>query len=673
MPLLSAKPPITVIDDSHGLFVFQDVTEDEWVYIGRKKKTGSILEKLQRRLVGHNAPDAVVEADVQDYERRFMRVSIRDGVGTMALYETDDSAETAIAYYDLREIRNVRNVVVDESMALPFITLTSEGDEPFVENVYGHIGMRIEFDSLGEAAYDRRDQKLVDSSLREVEQQSQKLQRQLERKGSASTLYVAFSSLQQRDAWATWLNEVILLRETQNLQGIGSLAAELQQEDERLRSGVVVDRVEVHAAMRAQVKKFLSVKGAGAETDPPVGGRIAARAPLDRELSQVVVAARFSAAEIRVFPHIKQSAVAAFFASDRRHQTVGNARTLRLTEKTMIQVVAPLSHDFRVLLEDGGLWTFVAKSPEARNDFVRWFRLIKGRGQSVAQSDVETFLFMQKTDAMRTEAEEQMLSAIAAATVSADEKNLQGSSSRSHRVGADEANEWSGEEDEEGDDSDGLQKVEDHTVEGEVARDRHSVLDADEKRTGREKAPTIMRRRKISVAEQTAEDEFNDHYSGWKTPPSPNGSISSCREFKYFPLHAAECPLRYIDETCQPHLVGRSFLLQTSGTVAGDAAPESSKQTPLLSAFSSKQENARTSLSSVVAKGIRSGRQSTRADGTSKRQSDANGGFSLVRDAALLSPQIPPQGRFSRASVSCGPLSSMKPLDPARQTAAARR
>ena len=692
MPLLNPTPPVTAFDTTQGsgIFVLEDTDEDEWVYVAQSKQSESIFQKLQRKLV--TAPltllttrSSTTEGEMQHFERRFMRISIKDGHATMALFDSDEVTETAVAYYDLHEIRNVRNLIIDENDALPFVTIGSDGT-PVVENIFGHIGLRLELDSLSTAAFDRRGQALVDASQQEQDLHSLLIQRKLEIKGKATSLHIAFSSIQQRDAWAAWLSELIVLKELQNVQGRGELAADLQREDDALNSPrLATERSDMQPAVRGFIKKFLGgVKSAASDKEPPNGGKIEARGPADRMFTQYVAIPRFAAGEVRLIPKKKQSTIGSLFAIDQRHATAEGGRILRLTDRTKIQASVPLASDFQIL-EENGIWTFDCKTAEARNDYVRWFRLVKGRGDAVAQTDAETFTFLERTDAMRAEVEKTLhtiVSSSEAASRSLRAQEQEAASSGSPRKKNKSFMNFDDEDDDE-DDNDQEQVLSDG---GEGDGPLVIGLDFDERRTGREKAPAAMRRRPAGTAQQTAEEEFDEHHSGRLTPPSPTMSAHSIRPFKYFALHSNECPMQYVDEMCQPHVAGRSYLFAgPEEPIHGSKAKQHQEKASRSSRPSQEKVNASksrlsssNSRSGVNAAAVEQPQTSSTAQLNGSRllptsffllgevdrpksASEKDGGrgggpssFSLSQHAGVFSPSLPPRGSFSSSVSTSG-------------------
>ena len=81
MPLLSAVPAITYTEMGvTSDFILDDVDAEEWVYASMSRQVRSLSDKLQHKLRSFD--------EMQDYEMRFMRVSIRNGIAALQIMAT---------------------------------------------------------------------------------------------------------------------------------------------------------------------------------------------------------------------------------------------------------------------------------------------------------------------------------------------------------------------------------------------------------------------------------------------------------------------------------------------------------------------------------------------------------------------------------------------------------
>ena len=535
----------------------EDADEQEWLYQAHSKQILGARHQLSDALGLHKR--------VSSYKRRHMRVAIRSQNSTIAFHDHDVLDTHPMKVWTLDQLFTIRRISIGSEKALTFLSVAPESGEYFSESIYGHIGLQLEF---------------VPAQFSAEYQSSDDAARALEGKGLCHVVYLVFGSHQNCEDWHHWFTQLILLREAAAVQRDESMndvtdnaspslmvdgeqfhgedygssvrfkdvplpsgttsAAEL--EFQRIRSALTTT-VPEKEALNTYIQGFLagpSLLLDALPKKPPVA-TIWARPPTEADFHEFSLSCVLHEGEVLL--------------SDPRHVFLGTVflfppqHRLRLIDSHIVCKL-PLAAEFEVLITirrrgGGGSyssraadenvpstvgWVFHGSSLEKRRLIVQWFRMVKGRGREIAQTDDETFLF---NSIPLNEEEDQFQRA-----------HLEASKRR-----------WSSHHNEEAGNT---------RTQEELQQIPQPIL----------QVPTHsqeIHNKKIAVTKsylQLRQEEEDRAWAQWEDIPTPpsrdeppaveeNWDVCSGRIFQKFPTFYRVSVEAYIRECCAPHLVGR--------------------------------------------------------------------------------------------------------------------
>lgn len=596
MPLF-AKEPTRVVDPGGTplrTLQIEDCDESDWVYFSSSRSVRTLTDKVQRKLGSFES--------MTPYERTFVRIKIRNGFHmTLQTYDSDTADESEIVrYYDLSTLYNARNLVLDESEALPFLTFDDDGNG-VTEMVYGQIGLRLELLDLTDEELGTKqgaessagvatsspvggaedflqsvvnpmmqvgatvvgDPTMARSSAQPPSESaaaktSRKLQKKLERKGKALALHLVFPNAAARDEWLHWFRTLICMLELQKLSEgeIDPISGELiaavddafVQRFEESRSSTVNSQ-RFRNAVKEFTNTFLNVTLRSDRSlsgrEAPNGGALQVRMPHAEMFAPFIATASVQRGEVlfTLAPREKSAKNWILESLTSRRSGIatlqGSQTTwrLRLHERAIVVAQMPWSCEFQVVnSEDNTTWYFVTTSVDVRNQFVNWFRIVKGRGQ-LAQSETQSFPFKQGQDEeggheYSSSAEDQKMVAMVERIYSRTGVNKAAAEAAAF-----------------------------------LARNIDEPLGEVDDAGRRDDAAAVEEVTPALVVEPPPKKSYDDLcvelYNQLQEPPvSPrsNDSVHSVRKFTPFPSFHDKVTKHYVDETCQIHLLGRPRL-----------------------------------------------------------------------------------------------------------------
>jgi hypothetical protein len=342
-------------------------------------------------------------------------------------------------------------------------------------------------------------------------------------------LRLALSNTEDRDAWFRWFSELVVQRE---LNAIESAALEERRGifDNEASHSVKIDAVASTAAGKQAVneytQKFLQKAGRSSRADEvPAKGRLQIQPPEFRSFTpcQIVGSLRTGIVSI-------QQLSSTLF-------TKKVPGTLELTAECRIIAPMPWKPEFAVFLNDFVGWQFRTKSVEQRNSFIAYFRLVKGRGR-LAQTEQETFPYLTAAEIAAAEAEEATGRALRDA-----KKHMHGSFI-----------------------------IVNHDDDDDDEADDFSDSSEDSRAGTKSPSSPTSRLPEPEPESLTFERALVDYpHLLWTTVDDPDSDASdendrprSVRPFRPFAGHFDSVLLSYVDEACQPHIIGRrNFRLST--------------------------------------------------------------------------------------------------------------
>jgi hypothetical protein len=339
----------------------------------------------------------------------------------------------------------------------------------------------------------------------------------LEFGAATGTLRLALAATDDRDAWFKWFSELVVQRE---LNAIEAAAFDERRgifdgDADRNKVAPLGQSSEGKQLVREYTRKFLqnSVRSSRAD-EVPARGKIDVQPPGFKAYIACTASGNMRSGTITI--------------KARQQRLFGRKvpDSLPLAESSRIIATMPWKSEFVVYQSDFEGWQFNAKSVEERNAFVQFFRLVKGRGR-MSQTEHETFPYLSSAEVAAAEAEEATRSIVKTL-------NQHGSFVYVSRPNEDDDDYSSSDSNASSIISDGLA----------IETKKEAPPEAQELTFDRalEQFPHLL----------------------WTTMPdldSPRSTDSdkprSVRQFKPFAGHFDLVTLAYIDETCQPHLLGR--------------------------------------------------------------------------------------------------------------------
>ena len=298
----------------------------------------------------------------EGYQYRFIRVSVRDGLPTLVVHESEDSDDVSLAMFYLTAVLNVHRCIVPVTEKLQFVTYDDNG---FVstETVFGQIGLILELEVDAGGGESPRNQGMPGTK-------------------NTEEVRLAFSTTDEREAWLEWFSELVVLREKAEIEGTeNEEPAEVTIASPRKLLSSHQGKGAVKEYLRVFLQSAATGKGGpgGADTLPNKG-KILARAPDSTSFLPFAVTGNKIKGEVTLTPKKKKFG--------------GKVKSVKFLMMDAV-VVAPLpwNPEFQLTISDSKLWQFQAAQLEQRNTFITWFRIVKGRG-NLAQTDDQTFPYL---------------------------------------------------------------------------------------------------------------------------------------------------------------------------------------------------------------------------------------------------------------------------------------